>query len=242
MIKQYKLNIPPALTGEDATTQESVYARLRRAIMIGTIEPGTNLTMRGLADAMGLSPTPIREAVRRLSSEGAIEILPNRRMAIPEMTWERFEELVALRITLEIHAAERALPYISDFTIEKLQKLDADMDIAIADARIDDLTILNQEFHRMLYSVNPNQVSVPAIESVWLQLGPFQRQVVQRVKEFYKVDRHKEILAALRSRNVATLVMAIESDIREGVSRSGRRLLTQMHAAGATTQTGRTRH
>jgi DNA-binding GntR family transcriptional regulator len=97
----------------------------------------------------------------------------------------------------------------------------------MSEERIDDLTVLNQKFHRKLYSVNPNQVSVPAIESVWLQLGPFQRQVVTHVKEFYKIDRHKEILSALQSRDVASLVIAIESDIREGISRSGRRLLTQ---------------
>ncbi len=226
MVKLQTLNIPEHLGDADATDQESVYVRLRHSIMIGTIAPGTHLTMRGLADAMGLSPTPIREAVRRLSSEGAIEMLPNRRMTVPAMTLDRFEELVALKIALEVHAAERALPYISDIVIEQMRKLDDDMDQALIDEHIDTLTILNQEFHRMLYQVNPNQVSVPAIESVWLQLGPFQRQVVKRVNEFYKIDRHKEILSALRSRNVASLVSAIESDIREGIGRSGRRLLT----------------
>lgn len=223
-----KLNIPALPIGEDRTDQESVYARLRNAIMIGTIEPGSHLTMRGLATAMGLSPTPIREAVRRLNSENAIEILPNRRMVVPEMTLGRFEELVALRITLEVHAAERALPYISDIIIGKMQVLDDEMDDALAEEQLEKLTILNQKFHRMLYAANPHQMTLPAIESVWLQLGPFQRQVVKRVKEFYIIDRHKEILAALRSRNLASLVVAIESDIREGISRSGRRLLTQM--------------
>lgn len=221
------LNIPELKVGEDTTVQDSVYARLRNAIMIGTIEPGTHLTMRGLAEAMGLSPTPVREAVRRLSSENAIEILPNRRMTVPEMTLGRFEELVALRIVLETHAAERSLPYVSDIIIQQLQSLDDDMDQALRDEALDQLTILNLEFHRVLYSINPNQVSLPAIESVWLQLGPFQRQVVKRVNEFYKIDRHKEILSALRSRNVAALLIATESDIREGISRSGRSLLTR---------------
>ncbi|WP_245667504.1 GntR family transcriptional regulator [Neptunicoccus sediminis] len=221
------MNIPELPVDHDITDQESVYARLRHAIMVGTIEPGTNLTMRGLAEAMGLSPTPVREAVRRLSSENAIEILPNRRMAIPEMTLGRFEELVALRVTLEVHAAERSLPYISDYVIEKLKEIDEAMDEALREENLDKLTILNQRFHRMLYSVNPNQVCVPAIESVWLQLGPFQRQVVKRVKEFYKIDRHKEILTALRARDVAALMNATESDIREGSSRSGRLVLTE---------------
>ncbi len=226
VVKLQTLNIPEHLVGKDETDQETVYARLRHAIMIGIIAPGTHLTVRGLADAMGLSPTPIREAVRRLSSESAIEMLPNRRMSVPMMTLDRFEELVALKIALEVHAAERALPYISDIVIDQMRLLDDDMDQAILDEEIDTLTVLNQKFHRLLYRANPSQVTLPAIESVWLQLGPFQRQVVKRVTEFYKIDRHKEILSALRSRNVAALASAIESDIREGIGRSGRHRLT----------------
>ncbi|MGB7286551.1 MAG: GntR family transcriptional regulator [Salaquimonas sp.] len=227
MTKHQKLEIPDIPYGEDRTTQEYVYTRLRYAIMIGAISPGTKLTMRGLADAMELSPTPIREAVRRLSSEHAIEILHNRRIFVPNMTLGRFEELVALRTTLEIHAAERSLPYVSDIIIEKMISIDQKMDEDIADRDFDSLTIQNQKFHRTLYETNPNQVSMPAIESVWLQLGPFQRQVIENHKEFYKVDRHKEILMALRSRDAAALIIATESDIREGMSRSGRQMLTQ---------------
>lgn len=228
MAKHRKLDIPKIPNGGDRTTQEYVYERLRNAIMIGAFAPGTPLTMRGLAEALDLSPTPIREAVRRLSSENAIEIMQNRRMSIPKMTLGRFEELVALRVVLESHAAERALPYISDIIIEKIKSLDLDMDEAIGNGDLERLTILNQDFHRTLYTVNPNQVTMPAIESVWLQLGPFQRQVIERVEEFYVVDRHKEIIAALRTRDVAALVIATESDIREGMNRSGRKVLTEM--------------
>lgn len=221
------LSIPDLPAGEDdRTDQEAVYARLRHAIMVGTIEPGTQLTMRGLAEAMGLSPTPIREAVRRLNSENAIEILPNRRMAVAKMTLGRFEELISLRIALETHAATRSLPYICDIVIDEMRRIDERMDLALKEEDHNALTLLNQQFHRKLYSVNPNQVSVPAIESVWLQLGPFQRQVVKRVNEFFKIDRHKEILAALSSRDMASLVSATERDIQEGVSQSGLLLLS----------------
>ena len=104
------LAIPEAPSSADRTTQEYVYGRLRHAIMIGAIPPGTALTMRGLADTMGLSPTPVREAVRRLSSENAIQVKQNRRIVIPDMTLGRFEELVELRIVVETYAATRALP------------------------------------------------------------------------------------------------------------------------------------
>lgn len=228
MPKDQNLIIPEFGSDKDLTTQEYVYERLRHAIMIGAIRPGTTLTMRGLAEALKLSPTPIREAVRRLSSEHAIEVMQNRRMTVPRMTLGRFEELVALRVALEVHSAERALPYISDIIIDRMRSIDDAMDAEIEENNLDGLTILNQEFHRTLYTVNPNQVSMPVIESVWLQLGPFQRQVIEQLKEYYLVDRHKEILAALRTRDAAALVVATESDIREGMSRNGRRLLTQM--------------
>ncbi len=68
---------------------------------------------------------------------------------------------------------------------------------------------------------------MPLIESVWLQLGPFQRLVQGDLKNTYLVDRHKEILQALKSRDALALRKAIEADIRDGIGRSGREMLTQ---------------
>ena len=227
MAQKIEIDIPEIPPQADRTTQEYVYARLRHAIMVGAVPPGTVLTMRGIAEALDLSPTPVREAVRRLSSEHAIEVMGNRRMKVPEMSVGRFEELVALRVALEVHAAERSLPYVSDIIIDRMTVIDDQMDLSLAEGDYDRLTVLNQDFHRTLYTVNPNQVSMPVIESVWLQLGPFQRQIIKSLKEYFKVDRHKEILAALRSRDVTSLAIATESDIRDSISRSGRQLLVQ---------------
>ncbi|MDO6441897.1 MULTISPECIES: GntR family transcriptional regulator [unclassified Marinobacter] len=227
MISNGELNIPdiPAVSG--TTTQEYVYERLRNAIMLGAIEPGTSLTMRGLADCLGLSPTPVREAVRRLSSEHAIQVKDNRRMTVPLMTSDRFEELIALRIAIEVHTAKRALPFISDVVIEKLTEIDDRMDGFVSERDLDQLTLLNQDFHRTLYTVNPAQASMPIIESIWLQLGPFQRQILTTVAENYEVDRHKEILAALSTRDVIALEEAITNDISDGAWKSGRNLLDE---------------
>lgn len=221
-------SIPEISVDEHWTTQECVYLRLRNAILIGSIVPGSALTIRGLAEYLSLSPTPVREAVRRLSSEHAIEILGNRRITIPEMTAGRFEELTRLRIAVEIHAGKRALPYVSDILIEKMTEADDLMDIAVREENFDSLTILNQKFHRLLYSANPNQTVMPIVESVWLQLGPFQRQVLNAIKSHYVVDRHKEIISALQARDARTLAVAIEADVRDGSERPGWETLTKM--------------
>lgn len=231
MSAQVELNIPEIVVPTGATTQEYVYERLRNAIMLGAIEPGTSLTIRGLAGRLELSPTPVREAVRRLSSEHAIQIKDNRRMTVPNMTSARFEELVALRIDVEGHAAVRALPYISDVIIEKLTHLDDQMDQHVSDTDLNKLTLQNQAFHRLLYQANPVQASMPIIESLWLQLGPFQRQVLTRVQEDYQVDRHKEVLLALQSRDAGALKLAITNDIKDGVLKSGRHFFTMTQAS-----------
>ena len=207
------------------TTQEYAYLRLRNAIMVGALPPGTGLTFRGLAEQMALSPTPIREALRRLSSENAIRVLGNRRLRVPEMTAGRFEELVQLRIALETHAARRAFPYISDIAIALLTGLDDRMDKALAGRDLDALTRMNHEFHKALYGLNPDQATLPLIESVWLQLGPFQRQVLEHIDAFSSADHHKEMLAAMRDRDLPALCAAIESDVRDGSIRAGWRML-----------------
>ncbi|WP_339691171.1 GntR family transcriptional regulator [Celeribacter baekdonensis] len=216
----------PEFSGDsDGTTQEYAYSRLRNAIIVGAFAPGTALTIRGLAQELNLSPTPIREAVRRLSSENAIQVLGNRRLKVPDMTLGRFEELAQLRISLETHATERAFPYISNVFIEHMRALDDQMDVVLAAGDLDALTRINQGFHKDLYRLNPHQAVVPMIESVWLQLGPFQRQAIKSIKTTAMVDRHKEMLAAMEARDVTALCAALESDIRDGSILLGRAML-----------------
>ena len=214
------------------TTQEYVHARLRNAIMVGAVQPESTLTIRGLAEYLELSPTPVREALRRLSSERAVELLGNRRISIPVMTAPRLEEILSLRMTLECHAARRALPFVSEVLIDRMREIDDQMDDYVQSREFDALTILNHGFHRMLYMANPHQTVMPVIESVWLQLGPFQRQMIHAFDQFYLIDRHKEILAALRRRDAAALAQAIEADIEDGIGRVGREVL-QARAAEA---------
>ncbi|WP_415184723.1 GntR family transcriptional regulator [Phaeovulum sp.] len=217
--------IPEVPLAPGITDQEGVYQRLRAAIMTGAIEPGTTLTFRGLAEVLSCSPTPIREAVRRLSSEHAIEVLGNRRMQIPAMTPARFEEILSLRGAIESYAAVRALPYVSEILIDEIVELDTRMDQAIENHDPSHLTVLNHQFHRQLYTANPHQVAMPIIESIWMQLGPFQRQVIETGLEYYVIDRHQEIIRALRARDAIALSVAIEADIRDGIYRSGKQFL-----------------
>ncbi len=214
-----ELVLPDIAKPQKMTAQEYAYCRLRHALMVGSIAPGEPVTIRGLAGVMGLSPTPVREALRRLSSQNALLVLENRRIVVPEMTHERFHELVSLRLALEIYAAERALPFVSEALLDDIEKIDDAMDVAVECGNRERLIELNQQFHSKLFCANPDQISLPMIESVWLQLGPFMRIALQHIGTFYTIDRHKEIISALRERDIGALKNAIEADIHDAVGR-----------------------
>ena len=203
---------------DDLKTHQWVYQLLRNNLLCGRIAPGIPLTIRGLAQILDVSPMPVREALHRLACEGAVEVKNNRRVIVPSMTPEKFRELCDLRILLETYAAEAALPYIKEDDIDALEAIDGKIDQAIEMDDVDGISLHNQAFHRYLYQVNPHQKSVPLIESLWLQLGPFSRIAISRLEKVYLVDRHVEALAALRQRNLFSLRRAIESDIRDGIA------------------------
>ncbi len=228
MDKKTDFEIPQIARNEQLTAHEYTYYRLRNALMVGAIKPGSALKIRVLAQYLGVSPTPVREALRRLSSESALAVLGNRRIVVPTMSEGRFAELINLRVELECLAAKRALPYVSDMLIRKMAAIDTRMDQALEQDQYDLLTVLNQEFHELLYTANPDQAIMPLIQSVWLQLGPFQRQVINVVMDYYRIDRHKEVLGALHKRNEAALCMATKADIVDGIGRAGARVIGQI--------------
>jgi DNA-binding GntR family transcriptional regulator len=199
-------------------TNQWVYQLLRTNLLCGKIAPGIPLTIRGLAEVLDVSPMPVREALHRLACEGAVEAKNNRRVIVPMMTSEKFNELCELRILLETHAAEKALPYIREQDIANLELIDASIDEAVQRGDVETTSLLNQDFHRSLYSANPYQIVVPLIESLWLQLGPFSRIAISKLEKIYIVDRHVEAIAALKQQNGFGLRRAIEADIRDGIA------------------------
>jgi len=223
--------LPDIARGSEMTGQEYAYRRLRHALMVGWLTPGASLTIRGLAESLDLSPTPIREALRRLSSENAIEVLGNRRLRVPDMTAGRFEELVALRETLEVHAAAQSLPHVSDLVISRMEGIDRGIRAAQAAGDLDAITGLNQDFHRTLYELPPDHAAMPLIESVWLQLGPFQRLVKEDPDTVEPADAHDAIRAALAGRDAVALDAAIRRDVRSAARRVERYHFTKVTPA-----------
>ncbi len=222
--------VPP--DEEARTLHQQVLMRLRENILLGRIEPGQALTIRGLAAELGVSAQPVREALRQLVAERALELMDNRRVRIPPMTIERFDDLIAARVVLEAEAAARAMPYVNEALIARLEAEDAALNSAVAERDYDRWIGANYAFHSMLYGAAGQSAFVPLIESLWLQIGPFLRRAMRTISGHYTVDRHNEALAALRRRDTMALRIAIEADIRDGIAHIGSTLI-RSEALGA---------
>lgn len=219
-----KLPLPARAPGE--TIHQWVFRGLRRAIMSGAFPPGQAVTIRGLAEAMGVSAMPVREALRRLVAERALTLLDNRRVRVPQMTAERFDELYAARQVLEMEAAARALPLIDAARLDLLRQINQTIDEAILRGDSETVVAQNFLFHLTMYSARAESVLVPLIESVWLQTGPFMRAALEDFPtEDDGYDYHQVALAAIAAQDEAALRRAIAGDIRTGIghlARSGK--------------------
>jgi DNA-binding GntR family transcriptional regulator len=168
-----------------------------------------------------VSAMPVREALHRLVADGALEHLDNRRVRVPDIDPEKFDEIIAARIALETIAAARALPFVDYLRLARLQQLDNDIDDAYKAGNIEQGIESNFAFHRCLYEVRSSAVLLPLIESVWLRLGPFMREATENLDESYRVDRHAQALEAIGLKDVEGLKAAITADIQEGVGYLG---------------------
>ncbi|MFT5592417.1 MAG: DNA-binding GntR family transcriptional regulator [Oceanicoccus sp.] len=216
MDKNSPIQFTLAERSASVTITQWVYATLRNAVMYGNILPGRALTIRELAKELNVSPMPVREALRQLAAENALEIQGNRRVMVPKMTAMKFNELCQARMAIESHAAERALPYIDSQRLLLLQQIDAQIDNTQLSGNHEPISALNQEFHRTLYNANPHQVTLPLIESLWLQLGPFMKLASAHLELSNQVDRHTEAMTAIENKDAFALQLAIKADIREG--------------------------
>lgn len=218
--------------GGDSPLSEFVYARLRRALMRAELKPHQRLKVRDLAQQMGTSETPVREALFQLAHEGAIEIRPRYYIRVRRLTLREYTEIRDIRMNLEPMAAERALPCIDDGVIDQLAAThDA---LVAAEAAHDWPAALqtNFDFHFGLYSRSGMSTLTEVLESLWIRVGPVLSELYPDAHPTYaERHQHLNVLDALRARDAYSLREAIRMDLIEG-GRNLRQHLGALEAAG----------
>ena len=198
-------------------SHEGVYRALRVSIMHGELEPGQSVTIRGLASKFGVSMTPARDAIRHLSAEGALSISSTGRVATPELSNDRIEELASIRALLEPELASRALPRAHLNLLERLSNINSLIDQAIVKDDAVDYIRRNLEFHRTLYLRAQAPAMLALVETVWLQLGPTMRSLYSQLQRREASHNHRLAIAALKVGDEPSLKLAIRADVTQGL-------------------------
>ena len=180
-----------------------VYEKIRQGIIKGTLKPGQKLVMAALAKKFKTSETPIREAIRRLESDGYVTFTPHAGAVVTEINKQELSEIYLIRISLEALATRLAVPFINQDDLIWLKKKNEEMKAVIEKDRYDQLARLNKAFHLRIYKAAPFPRLYKMISNLW---EAFERwpsvftYIPERAAD--AIREHEQIIEALESADV----------------------------------------
>jgi DNA-binding GntR family transcriptional regulator len=179
---------------------QSAYDRLFEEIRSGALKPGARLTETELAERLEVSRTPVREAIRRLESEGLVDHQPRTGAVVRTLDYPEIMELYEMRTVLEGTAARLAARAASAVELEELQSINDEMAETTGDTAA--LVRLNRQFHARLMDAARNRFllrSMASVENTLLILGPSSMESSERARE--AVGEHQHVVDALTNRD-----------------------------------------
>lgn len=206
---------------EGPSGHAGVLGRLRHLILIGEYGPDERLVEEQLARRLGVSRTPVRQALAMLEAEGLVGISPNRGATVCSFGLEDVWDVYDLRAVLEGHAARRAATRIEGPELDRLREVAAEMegDRAFADheEEVRWLVAANQEFHGTVVAASRNKrlrrliertVQVPLVFKAFFWYGPGERAISNHY--------HRQIVRALEQRDAERAEILMREHVYEG--------------------------
>ncbi len=203
-----------------ATLGDRAHAVVREWLIAGVLSPGDKLSLRTVADWLGMAMQPVRQAVSRLVADQALEVTPNRAVRVPVLSAERFRELTVIRLSIEGFAAERAATRRSAAELVRIRRDARRFHQECVRARPDLARAVqcNRDLHFSVYRAAGLPALVPIIEGLWLRIGPVlnldMRSSPQRLRTGLADACHLALVAALEAGSGARARAAVQRDIR----------------------------
>jgi DNA-binding GntR family transcriptional regulator len=172
---------------------------LRDAILAGELTPGEPLSVRGLAQQLQMSITPVREALRFLQADGLVSYDEHRAISAVELSPQDADEVYVLRSLLESLATEWAVRRCTDDDVARIERAQAELEAAVAIGDEDRAHRVNRDWHFALYQASGSRYALAFITRLWV---PFAWNTIWRVPGQLQrsVAEHAAITAAVRAR------------------------------------------
>jgi len=208
-----------AVADDEASVHERVYDALATMLTQGQMPPGKSVSLRTLASGLGVSPMPVREAVRRLIAQKALELQPsNKRLRVPSLSEDRLRQLMTARQWVEPELAFRAATNMSRDVINELKADDNRLMSALTKGDVDGYMQANNAFHFRIYRLAQADLFLDMAKTLWLQSGPFMRVVFGRLGTVQlPQDHHQELIRAFEAGDAEAVRQHMSEDIHEGM-------------------------
>ena len=195
-----------------SSLNQRTYQTLREAILSGGFMPGSTLNIRPIAAMLGVSPTPVRDALSRLQADGALEALPNRAFRLPVPSIEEYRQLLIMRIRLEECAVQHAAALITPAEVLKVSDLYDEMS-SLVDRPSDEYLAVHRRFHFMIYDAARMPLLREAIERLWLRIGPLMHASSNEQEQPLDDKTHAEIVRSLKAADPFAATIAVRDDL-----------------------------
>ncbi len=208
----------PKIAPPKTPEHQTVYTAIRERILFGELPPGSALTIQGLRTLTGAGMTPVREALRRLTSEGAVQMMDNRRICVPVLSRENVDELFFMRKMLEPELARRAAQNVSFSDIAFLKETDAALSAAIEEGDVAGFMRHNYAFHKTFYEKADAPIIEDTVDRLWLRFGPALKVACERAGTDGVPRGHAELTEALVTGDVFGAARAIGDGVMQSMN------------------------
>ncbi|MBM6395839.1 GntR family transcriptional regulator [Ochrobactrum anthropi] len=196
------------------------YREMKERLIRGEYKPGKKLTVRAVAEDLGFSSTPARDAINRLAGEGALVYSGPKTVIVPVLNEDSLREITLIRLALEGLAAQLAANSSAVEDIERLKDIQNYINGALDQRDYETALRYNKDFHFHVYGMARLPRLLSMIEGAWLRVGPSLYDLYPEfAEEKYGVRNHQLAIEALEEKDGASLRAAFESDIRDGYRR-----------------------
>ena len=194
------------------TAQQHAVESLRRLIVAGALRPGQRVNQEDVAEQVGLSVAPVREALRVLEQEGQVTYLPRRGYFVTELRIDDLREIYALRQVLEERAARHALPTLDDDALQRIAQAAKDCVDAAETGDVAGELEANRRFHFALLDAPDQPHAMRLIRLLWDSTEAYRAMYYNSpVERRESVVAHDRILEATRDRDADRLVRELDA-------------------------------
>lgn len=187
-------------SGEPLTKTAMAIRALRNAILRGEIQSKKHLTVSRIAEQLGMSPTPVREAIRTLQAEGLISHQPHHSISVNKVSTKDIHDIFQLRALLESMATQFAVPRLSNADLEHLESLHQAIDEAHKRNEYQRVYQLNMDWHFKLYHAADNAVLYDTIQHLWKKFM-WKVDGIEYGRNPRYLFQHTELMQAIRARD-----------------------------------------